>query len=150
MADQEIALQVKSPAPPVVPTFNAATPLADAQTILGNQTALQGAQTKLQMLNRENAGQDIAFQNELIRNAAMQGQFDPNAWDASMREALAKGAVGAGQFIGRYSALMPERVFQAYGGATPAAGSNAAPAATSGLATAAVAAPAIPRRCGAG
>ena len=70
MADQEVALDVKSPAPPVIPPFNAATPLADAQTLLSNQTSLQAAQTNLQKLNRQNTGEDLQFRNSLIANAA--------------------------------------------------------------------------------
>lgn len=120
MADQDIALQVKTPAPPAIPPFSAATPLADAQTILANQTGLQAGQTKLQMLNRENAGQDIAFRSQLIRDAAAHA-LDADSWDAAMNAAAQKGAPEAAQYVGRYTPLLQQRLFDAYAGAAPAA-----------------------------
>ena len=106
-ADQSIALDVK------VPVYDAATPLTNAQTILGNQT-------KLQMLNRENAGQDIQFRNQLIRNAAAHA-LDADSWDTAMRAAAQKGAPEASQYVGRYTPLLQQRLFDAYAGAPPQA-----------------------------
>src|SRR6185437_13054494 len=103
--DQDIALRAWN-APPV--PFDAGSSLSNAQTILGNQT-------KLQMLNRENAGQDIQFRNSLIANAASHA-LDADSWDAAMRQAVQKGAPEAGQYIGRYTPLLQQRLFSAYGG----------------------------------
>jgi hypothetical protein len=123
-ADQSIALDVKTPAPPEVPTFNPASPLASAQDLLGNQT-------KLQMLNRENAGQDIQFRNSLISNAAAHA-LDADSWDAAMRAAVQKGAPEAAQYVGRYTPLLQQRLFDAYTGSGGAQGQGAAPAAATG------------------
>ena len=120
MADQEVALQVKTPNVPAVPVFNAATPLAQAQQIQAGQTSLQAGQTNLQMLNRQNAGQDISFRNQLISNAAAHA-LDADSWDAGMRAAAQQGAPEAAQYIGRYTPLLQQRLFGAYAGA-PAQG----------------------------
>lgn len=126
MADQSIALQVKSP------DFNAATPLMAATNYeagqLGLETAQQGIdanKTKMQMLNRANAGEDIAFRNQLIRDAAAHAQ-DPESWDAAMRGAAAHGAPEAQQYVGRYTPLLQQRLFESYAGAAPGAGAGAA------------------------
>jgi hypothetical protein len=105
--DQAIALKV------TVPQFNAATPLADAQTFQANQT-------KLQMLNRENSGQDIQFRSQLIRDAAAHA-LDAESWDAAMNAAVQRGAPEAAQYVGRYTPLLQQRLFDAYAGAAPAA-----------------------------
>jgi hypothetical protein len=123
-ADQSVALDVKTPAPPEVPTFNPASPLASAQDLLGNQT-------KLQMLNRQNAGEDIQFRNSLISNAAAHA-LDADSWDAAMRAAVQKGAPEAAQYVGRYTPLLQQRLFDAYTGSGGAQGQGAAPAAATG------------------
>lgn len=130
--DNEIALQVKSPAPPVIPTFNAASPLIDAQTIGDNQTKLDTGQTNLQILNRQNSEGDIQYRNQLISNAAAHA-LDSDSWDTAMRAAVQKGAPEAAQFVGRYTPLLQQRLFAAYAGApaqgTPGAAGVAAPGA---------------------
>lgn len=110
MADQDIALQVRTP--PV--DFNPVSSLEGAQTILGNQTKLQAAQSGLQMLNRQNAGEDIQFRNQLIANAAAHG-FDSDSWNQQFRRAVAQGAPEAAQFIDHYSPITQQRVLAAYG-----------------------------------
>jgi hypothetical protein len=129
--DQEVALDVKTPGLPPTPVFNPASPLLQAQ-------AVQEGQTNLQMLNRQNAGQDIQFRNQLIANAAAHA-LDANSWDEAMTAAAQKGAPEAQQFVGRYTPLLQQRLFDAYsggggqGGAAPAAatgGSNPAATAT--------------------
>lgn len=117
-ADQSIALDVK------VPSFDAATPLTNAQTILGNQT-------KLQILNRENSGQDIQFRSQLIRDAAAHA-LDADSWDKAMNAAAQRGAPEAAQYVGRYTPLLQQRLFDAYGGAAPQA--QGAPASAGGAA----------------
>ena len=69
-ADQEVALDVRTPGLPATTPYDPGTSLSNAQTLIGGQTSLAAGQTKLQMLNRENAGQDIQFRNQLISNAA--------------------------------------------------------------------------------
>lgn len=126
--DNEVALQVKTPTPPSVPVFDAATPLADAQKLESNQTALQAGQTQLQMQNRQNAGEDIQFRSQLIRDAASHA-LDADSWDAAMRNAAAKGAPEAQQYIGRYTPLLQQRLFDAYAGQPPQGSAGAASAA---------------------
>jgi hypothetical protein len=126
--DNEVALQVKTPTPPSVPVFDAATPLADAQKLESNQTALQAGQTQLQMQNRQNAGEDIQFRSQLIRDAASHA-LDADSWDAAMRNAAAKGAPEAQQYIGRYTPLLQQRLFDAYAGQPPQGSASAASAA---------------------
>ena len=123
-SDNEIALDVKTPNPAPVPVFNAATPLLAAQDIQAGQTANQTGQTQLQMLNRKNAGEDIQFRNQLISNAAAHA-LDADSWDDAMRAAVQKGAPEAGQYIGRYTPLLQQRLFDAYSGA-PAQGASGA------------------------
>jgi hypothetical protein len=141
--DQSIALDV-------APTnFNIASPLEAAATLRAADTANQGAQTanataatQLQMLGRQSSAQDIDYRNELIRNAAAHAQ-DADSWDRAMKQAAAQGAPEAQQYIGRYTPLLQQRLFESYGGgqpatATPGTAGSAAPAAgASGLAAAA-------------
>ena len=125
--DQEIALDVKTPNP--LPPYNPASPLADAQNIESNQTALQAGQTQLQMLNRQNSGQQIQFNNQAIANAALHG-IDSDAWDEQFSAAAKAGVPGAAQFIGRYSPLLQQRLLESYqqpqGGAAAPGASGAA------------------------
>ena len=113
MADQSVALDVKTL--PLQAPISPLAPLAQAQTYQTGQTQQQTAQTQLQMLNRQNSGQDITFRNQLIANAAAHA-LDADSWDAAMREAVDKGAPEAGQFIGRYTPLLQQRLFGAYAG----------------------------------
>lgn len=113
MADQSVALDVKTL--PLQTPISPLAPLAQAQTYQTGQTQQQTAQTQLQMLNRQNSGQDITFRNQLIANAAAHA-LDADSWDAAMREAVDKGAPEAGQFIGRYTPLLQQRLFGAYAG----------------------------------
>ena len=132
MADQEIALRVNAPAPPAITPFDPATSLTNAQTILGNQTALQAGQTRLQMLGRENAGQDIQFRSQLIRDAAAHA-LDADSWDKAMSAAAQRGAPEAQQYVGRYTPLLQQRLFDAYGGtAAPGVGGATGSAAATG------------------
>lgn len=119
-------LDVKTQGLPPAPSYAPSSALTDAQSILGNQT-------KLQMLNRENAGQDIQFRNQLVANAAAHA-LDADSWDSAMRAAAQKGAPEAAQYVGRYTPLLQQRLFQAYSGApqgaaTAATGTGGAPAA---------------------
>ena len=128
--DQEIALQVKTPELPPTPAYDPASQLSNAQSILGNQT-------KLQMLGRQNAGEDIQFRNQLVANAAAHA-LDSDSWDAAMRAAVERGAPEAQQYVGRYTPLLQQRLFDAYSGqpaqgAAPAAATGGTP--TSGAAT---------------
>jgi hypothetical protein len=131
MADQSVALQIKTP--------DMATPLREAQDYEVGQTNLAAGQTKLQMLNRENSGQDIQYRSQLIRDAAAHA-LDADSWDSAMNAAAQKGAPEASQYVGRYTPLLQQRLFDAYGGApqgTPggvgAAPSNAAATPTEAL-----------------
>ena len=117
MADQSVALQVKDP--------DIASTLASAQTIEGNQTALQAGRANLEMLNRQNAGQDIQYRSQLIRDAAAHA-LDADSWDTAMNAAAQKGAPEAAQYVGRYTPLLQQRLFDAYGGAAPATAGTAA------------------------
>lgn len=120
------------PVPPInlpqAPPFNPASPLLAAQ-------ALEQGQTQLQMLNRQNAGQDIQFRNQLVANAAAHA-LDADSWDSAMRDAVQKGAPEAAQYIGRYTPLLQQRLFGAYS-AAPAqgAGGAASPQGAAGAAT---------------
>jgi len=132
-ADQEVALKG------TYPDLNIASPLTAAQNYQVGQSNLQVGQqnlqlgqTKLQMLNRVNQGEDIQFQNQLMRDAAMKGRLGPEAWDAAFQEAHRRGATGAGQMVGRYYDLLPQRVFDAYGGASAPAAGAAGGGATTG------------------
>ena len=137
MADQSVALQV-APVAPVA--YTPASDLESAQNILRNQTALQAGQTGLQMLNRENTGQDIQFRSQLIRDAAAHA-LDADSWDAAMRAAAAKGAPEAAQYVGRYTPLLQQRLFDAYAGGQGAGGTSGG--ATSSLAASQTTAPDI-------
>jgi hypothetical protein len=119
------------------PNFNAAAPLLQAQQIQSNQTGLQTGQTQLQRLQRVNQGEDIQFRNQLIRDAAAHS-IDSDAWDAAMQSAVKRGAPEAQQFVGRYTPLLQQRLFETYGGAAPtsAAGGTASAAAPAGGTTA--------------
>jgi hypothetical protein len=117
VADQSVALDVKAPAV----NFDPASQLSAA-------TNYQIGQSQLQMLNRQNAGQSIEFRNQLIRNAAAHA-LDSDSWDAAMSQAAQKGAPEAAQYVGRYTPLLQQRLFDAYGGSSPQAqGSPAGPA----------------------
>lgn len=126
MADQSVALDVKAPAV----NFDPASQLQSA-------TNYQIGQSQLQMLNRQNAGQSIEFRNQLIRNAAARA-LDADSWDTAMSQAAQKGAPEATQYVGRYTPLLQQRLFDAYGGSAPQAqgapggpaNAGAAPAAT--------------------
>ena len=122
--DNEIALQVKTPTPAPVPVFNAATPLAQAQVLQAGDTNLQTGQTNLAILNRQNAGQDIQYRNQLIADAAAHA-LDADSWDAAMRAAVQKGAPEAGQYVGRYTPLLQQRLFGAYAAGAPAGAAGA-------------------------
>jgi len=102
----------------VIPDLNVATPL---QAAVNYDTS----QTKLQMLNRLNQGEDIQFSNQLIRDAAAHAQ-DPESWDAAMQQAAKRGAPEAAQYVGRYTPLLQQRLFESYAGAVPGAGTTAA------------------------
>lgn len=128
-ADQSIALYTRTPD---FSTFNPATPLENANTISTQQT-------QLQRLQRVNQGEDIQFRNQLIRDAAAHAQ-DPASWDAAMQQAAKRGAPEAQQYVGRYTPLLQQRLFESYAGATPGASPGAtgttgaaAPAASGGL-----------------
>jgi hypothetical protein len=119
--------RLQTPALPPVQPFNPAAPVLQAQGI-------EQGQTQLQMLNRQNQTQDITFRNGLIANAAAHA-LDSESWDAAMQQAVKQGAPEAAQFVGRYTPLLQQRLFQAYAGApqgttagSTAAGANAAPA----------------------
>lgn len=138
MADQSIALQVQ----PVGPMIDPATPLLNAEKIQYGQTELQRAKsqlardeethdlsmdagrTSLQRLNRVNQGEDIQYRSQLIRDAAAHAQ-DPQSWDAAMRAAVKNGAPEAAQYVGRYTPLLQQRLFDSYAGAAPQQGSGA-------------------------
>lgn len=109
MADQSIALQVH------VPNIDAASPLLKAQSYFAGQQALeqgdQAIQTGKMILNAKG----IDYQNELIRNAAAHS-LDADSWDDAMRAAASKGATAAQQYVGRYTPLLQQRLFEAYGG----------------------------------
>jgi hypothetical protein len=118
VADQSVALDVKTPAV----NFDPASQLQSA-------TNYQIGQSQLQMLNRQNAGQNIEFRNQLIRNAAAHA-LDADSWDTAMSQAAQKGAPEAAQYVGRYTPLLQQRLFDAYGGAgATTQGAAAAPAA---------------------
>lgn len=121
MADQTIALDLNNPAPPPAQPFNPASSLEAAQT-------LQGGQTKLQMLGRQNQAEDMSFRNSLIANAAAHA-LDADSWDSAMRSAVARGAPEAAQYIGRYTPLLQQRLFDAYAGAAPQTAGTSAPSA---------------------
>jgi hypothetical protein len=136
--DQEIALDVRTPNPAPVPTFNAATPLLQAQQLQAGQTANQTGQTQLQMLGRTSQLQDVAYQNQMIANAAAHG-FDSDTWDAAFKDAASRGVPGAAQFVGRYNPVLQQRVLESFGappaqsatGAAGASGTGASAAPTS-------------------
>lgn len=134
--DQEVALQVDTPKLPSAPLLDVASPLAAAQKLSANDTALQAGQTQLQMFNRQNAGEDIQLRSQLIRDAASHA-LDSDSWDAAMRNAAAKGAPEAQQYIGRYTPLLQQRLFQAYagGGDAAAGGAGGASSAVAGSPT---------------
>ncbi len=115
MADQSIALLTQTPD---FSKFDPGTPLREAQTI-------QTGQTQLQRLNRVNAGEDIQFRSQLIRDAAAHAQ-DPESWDNAMRAAAKRGAPEAAQYVGRYTPLLQQRLFESYAGAAPGTGPTAA------------------------
>ena len=122
--DNEVALQVKTP--------DLSTPLLAATNYQIGQSNLQTAQqnrdidqTKLTMLNRVNQGEGIQFQNQLIRDAAAHA-LDSDSWDAAMRAAADKGAPAAAQYVGRYTPLLQQRLFESYAGATPGSSPTAA------------------------
>jgi hypothetical protein len=120
MADQDIALQVQ-------------TPLANFQpgADLSAATNYNIGQTQLQRLNRINQGEDIQYRGQLIRDAAAHA-LDADSWDTAMRSAAKNGAPEALQYVGRYTPLLQQRLFDAYaGGAQGGAGTSGA--ATSGL-----------------
>lgn len=130
MADQSVALDVKTL--PLQGPISPLAPLAQAQAYQTGQTQQQTAQTQLQMLNRQNAGQDISFRNQLIANAAAHG-LDSDLWDAEFQKAADAGAPEAVQFIGRYSPLLQQRLESAYGAAPSGpAGTAGAPGAAQG------------------
>lgn len=121
MADQSIALYTKTP------MIDVGSPLAEATTI-------EAGQTQLQTMKRRNAGEDIQFRNQLIRDAAAHAQ-DPASWDAAMQAAAKRGAPEAAQYVGRYTPLLQQRLFESYAGATPGVqpgGIAGAPAASGG------------------
>ena len=118
MADQSIALYGRTPD---FGGFDAGSPLKEA-------TQIETGQTQLRMLNRVDKGQEIQARNQLIRDAAAHAQ-DPESWDAAMRQAAAKGAPEAQQYIGRYTPLLQQRLFESYAGGQPGASPGAAGAA---------------------
>lgn len=122
MADQSIALYTKTPD---FSGFNPATPLAQATALEAGQTQLETSRTQLERLQRINQGEDIQARNQLIRDAAAHAQ-DPESWDAAMRQAAAKGAPEAQQYVGRYTPLLQQRLFESYAGAQPGASPGAA------------------------
>jgi hypothetical protein len=127
--DDTIALQGNMTAPRPL-DFSLATPLEAANKI-------QTGQTNLQMLNRQNQGQNIQFNNQLIANAAAHA-MDADSWDAAMQKAVKQGATEAGQYVGRYTPLLQQRLYESYSGAPPAAqgaapGASGAPASGAGV-----------------
>lgn len=141
MADQSIALYTRTPNINV----DAYTPLSQATNLESGQigleqqqsnldtskVGLQSQQTQLQRLHRINQGEDIQSRNQLIRDAAAHAQ-DPESWDAAMKSAAAKGAPEAAQYVGRYTPLLQQRLFESYAGASPGAGATGAGGATPG------------------
>lgn len=143
MADQSIALQVQPAA------FDPATPLLNAEKIQYGQTEnlrarsqlardeethalnIDAGQTSLQRIKRLSQGEDIQYRSQLIRDAAAHAQ-DPESWDTAMRSAAKNGAPEAAQYVGRYTPLLQQRLFDSYAGAAPAqqgaASGGAAPA----------------------
>jgi len=124
--DDTIALQGNMTAPRPL-DFSLATPLEAANKI-------QTGQANLQMLNRQNQGQNIQFNNQLIANAAAHA-MDADSWDAAMQKAVKQGATEAGQYVGRYTPLLQQRLYESYSGAPPAA-QGAAPGASGAPASA--------------
>ena len=125
MADMDIALQGNTTAPRPL-DFSLATPLEAAQKI-------QTGQTQLQMLNRQSTAQGMQLRNQLVANAAAHA-LDSDSWDTAMQAAVKQGAPEAAQYIGRYTPLLQQRLFESYSGARPAAqgatpGTPGAPAA---------------------
>jgi hypothetical protein len=110
MADQSVALQIKTP--------DMATPLREAQDFEAGQTNLAAGQTKLQMLNRQNSAEEMQFNNQQIANAAARG-IDSDAWDAQFQRLADQGVPGAEQFLKRYSPVLQQRVLDSYGAAQP-------------------------------
>lgn len=142
MATSELALQIQP--------FNLATPLEAANTITAGQQANQlssqlaplkvsAAQNELTSQGLQNDAAQVALgtqrqaaavkgqdlQNALIAGAV--GTVDPNApdasaqWDAALKKAKDQGADGAGQFIGKYSPALLQRVTAGYSAGSPLA-----------------------------
>lgn len=136
---QDLALDVQP--------FSLASPLLNAQTIIqarqANQLAAgrdpeliaQARQNTVQSelataaAKRKDALQDIDSQNAMIAEAASKiDPTDPDAaakWDTAMQGAVAKGAQGAQQWIGRYSPAAQTRVTSAYAAPNPQASAAA-------------------------
>lgn len=115
MADQSIALQGR------YPDFSPVSTLQAANQFEAGQLANETSQTQLQRLQRVNQGEDIQARNQLIRDAAAHAQ-DAASWDAAMKAAAAKGAPEAQQYVGRYTPLLQQRLFESYAGAAPGQG----------------------------
>ena len=103
MADMDIALQGNTTAPRPL-DFSLATPLEAAQKI-------QTGQTQLQMLNRQSTAQGMQLRNQLVANAAAHA-LDSDSWDTAMQAAVKQGAPEAAQYIGRYTPLLQQRLFE--------------------------------------
>jgi hypothetical protein len=106
----DIALQGNTTAPRPL-DFSLATPLEAANKI-------QTGQTQLQMLNRQSTAQDMQLRNQLVANAAAHA-LDSDSWDTAMQAAVKQGAPEAAQYIGRYTPLLQQRLFESYSGAPP-------------------------------
>lgn len=131
MADQSVALDVRTP----TVNFDPASALQTATNYETGQSNLQLAQTRQQMLDRENTAQDLQARNQLIRDAAAHA-LDSDSWDAAMHRAAQSGAPEAAQYIGRYTPLLQQRLFDAYGGTAASTPGTTGAGANGGGATA--------------
>lgn len=120
MADQSIALQVQ----PV--NFDLASPLINAEKIINARQQNQEGGMKI-------GAESIDYQNELIRNAAAHS-LDADSWDQAMQDAAKRGAPAAQQYVGRYTPLLQQRLFESYSGGPQGqpASSGVSPLATAG------------------
>jgi hypothetical protein len=98
--------------------FSAATTIGQALNIENAQRE-QGVQSQQEQYALQGAEMDqnlkrTSYNNAMIANAARTAGDDPVAWDTNFKALQDKGITEAGQFVGRYSPAMAERVTNGY------------------------------------